>query len=169
MMGNDPMSLAIRHMTRLYDLVSECGKYNESATGEGVSRRARDLPSLVSSAGLVPALTFYMSKADENNYKIIYDYLGDTTGKPMDAGKCESLKDELSRKEKAGYASMLAASAKALEAMLGLSELNSYKALALELENLHRDSLREAEAEALMLDYLVEAKKLAEAFFSKEK
>lgn len=62
----DPIGLALKLTLKLVQLVEKCKEATGTETkitGEGITRRAKDLPGLVASVGLIPALTFYMSKA----------------------------------------------------------------------------------------------------------
>lgn len=64
----DPIGLALKLTLKLVQLVEKCKEANGTETknteeGKGITRRAKDLPGLVASVGLIPALTFYMSKA----------------------------------------------------------------------------------------------------------
>ncbi len=172
MSSSDPTALAIEHMVKVYDLINEvkraCKKKEENL-GEGIKRRAKDLPSLISTVGLVPALTFYMSKASENNYKRVLMYLN---GKlPSDKELCDKdgLASEIGGGEGAGYSSLLALTLAALVRLGiisgGVEQVESFNKVAKNLKSLHERSHEEMAAESLILDYLIEVKKLAEAFF----
>lgn len=168
---------ALRGVSLLWDLVEACReglpeKEKKEVSGAGVARRAKDLPSMVSSAGLVPALTFYMSKADQEIYQRLYSYLRGRGGDVH--GVCSAapgdLRKELGGKEGAGYAALLALAAAFLAETGYLDpEPVDYRSLAEALRGLAAGTVRALAAERLLLEYLVEVKKLAEAFFKEEK
>ena len=168
---------ALRGVSLLWDLFEACReglpeKEKKEVSGAGVARRAKDLPSMVSSAGLVPALTFYMSKADQGLYQGLYRYLrggaGDAHG--VCSAAPEGLRKELGGKEGAGYAALLALAAVFLAETGYLDpEPVDYRSLAEALRGLAAGTVRALAAERLLLEYLVEVKKLAEAFFKEEK
>ena len=172
----DPVRLALLYVTRLADLVEACrdkicGEVRgdeECRPGAGIARRASDLPGLVASAGLVPALTFYMSKADGYLLKSYIELLGrGDAGNPGDQ-LCGRAADDLGWREKAGYTAVLATAARGLIDLGYLEEpgddADAVRWLAEGLKSL-RGSSREVVAERRMLDFLVEVKKLAAAFF----
>ena len=154
------VKMALDDVRMIHRLVEACG-----ASGRGVARRAKDLPSMVASAGLVPALTFYMSKASEEVYKAILRYLDGGDAGALCKGLSGKLVEELGEKEGAGYSTLLALAARFLSKNGLLGSVGGYPELAGELSRLAGDPARVAAAEGLLLEYLIEVKKLAEAFF----
>lgn len=121
----DNVSLALNMVLKLEQLCELCeSKYGagKEEYGAGIARRAEELPQLVYSSGFVPTLTLIMSKLDKrlwNVTAILTEYLtreelnadtvldlsnvicGDERG-----GNC--ICEELSSRESAGYATILA-------------------------------------------------------------
>lgn len=98
----EPFEEALRVCTAVRDL---CG--GAEGCGESFQRRVEDFPGLVSAAGLVPALTFYLSKVED--YGVLRDFysLFSSGSLPRDARREKMLEDL--REEGLGYASALAA------------------------------------------------------------
>ena len=169
----DPVALALSHGYRIkagvQELRDKCKEdlsmgesKPEDYNGEGVVRRAKELPGLIASSGLVPALTFYMSKIESEEE--LEEALKLLEGKEADICK---LKEALSNKEGAGYSIMLAAVIDALEKLAGVSfvkpiTLTSLAGTLLSLRT-GKDHMLELEAEYMISDYLIEAKKVLEA------
>ena len=167
------VKLALAYMLRLSGFAEQCRPIvcsgqdgdGKCRLGAGIARRAKDLPGLVASAGLVPALTFYMSKADEKSYK---SFLCVLRGGEGGCAKCNGVKEDLGWSEKAGYAPVLALAALGLQELGHVGDVEDYKKLALGLLELSTSPSRALLAERQLLELLVEAKKLAEAFFHEE-
>lgn len=166
-MAGDPLSLALEHGYRVREAVDEAKRLwpdkAKDLTGEAVTRRAKDLASLMLSAGLVPTLTFYMAKVEDDNvYEAALKLLeGSRTNNVL-----EKIKDDLSGKEGAGYSIILAAVVKALESLypqaLGGGSPRSLKDLATRLKDMHEKRL-DVKAESVLQPYLIELKKVLEA------
>ena len=162
----DPVKAALTYVLRIAEQVRQCRALDggEKVTGEAVKRRARDLPTLVASAGMVPALTFYMSKASAETLQTMLDKVLGGEGPSREL--CGSLRDELGGSEGAGYSTLLALATRALEDMGYLGGVtgssDTVAALAQGLLSL-RGTERELVAERRLLEFLVEVKKLAEA------
>ncbi|NOZ89341.1 MAG: type III-B CRISPR module-associated protein Cmr5 [Crenarchaeota archaeon] len=173
----DPVKLALEYMTLLLEQAEKCGVgagggeqkegQEKRRTGSAIARRAEDLPSLVASAGLIPALTFYMSKAERDKFRAFLGILAG--GRAVE--ECKGIGEEFGAGEGAGYSAMLAVAAKALEDLgfINVSESlgeggDPLQTLARGLQRL-RGSPEELVAERQMIELLVEVKKLAEAFF----
>ena len=166
------IKLALTYILRLSDFAEECRpavcgdeKGEKCKLGAGIARRAKDLPGLVASAGLIPALTFYMSKAEEKNYRVFLCILG---GSEASCAECNQVKDDLGGSEKAGYAPILALAALGLQTLGHLETVDDYKKLAQGLLELSKDPHHAMVAERQLQELLIEAKKLAEAFFHEE-
>jgi len=162
----DPVRAALTYVLRIAEQVRLCREQDGGGgvTGEAVRRRARDLPTLVASAGMVSALTFYMSKADSETLQTLLDrVLG---GEGPSGELCGSLRGELGGGEGAGYSTLLALATRALEDMGYLGGVtgssDTMTALARGLLSL-RGTEKELVAERRLLEFLVEVKKLAEA------
>ena len=178
----DPVAMAIEHMLlvqRLAEKTAEKCKIGRRELGAAVQRRAKDLPGMVYTVGLVPAITFYMSKVGNSKlYSMIYRLLVSGDEKQAEdvvkeafreeGGRDNSLCEEMSAKEAAGYTTLLAMAAAVL-AKAGVleSDPSSLQGLASSLKTL-RERGSESYAARLLVEYLGEAKKLAEAFFAKE-
>ncbi len=150
--GRDPVGLAIKHMK----LVAEAAKAAKQA-GEGVRRRARELPSLMLQAGLVPTLTFFMSKAEENEFMEWFSYLRNPqpTNRPSSDLKGEG----------GGYSVLLAMIFDAMEKLAGVnvgsvSGFTDLLKILLGIGSGRGESLR---ISRILMPYLVEVKKLATA------
>lgn len=172
-MSPDIVSLALDHILALERLVEKCnvgqGRSRNGKPGEGVTRRLKDLPTHVAYAGLVPALTFYMSKASETTYARILSLLrGEIT---LESISCdEKIVEDLGGGEKAGYSATLALAVAALEKIVdGFVAGSSFRELAEALRKLKNDWRAEMLATHLLIDYLVEAKKLGEALLKRGK
>lgn len=174
--GHDSVRLALEYVTRLAEVVETCRSQicsterEKCKPGAGIARRANDLSNLVASAGLVPAMTFYMSKADGVLLVKVIDILN---GGQVTSDFCEEAAEDLGGKEKAGYTSMLAIAAKGLTDLgyidnpSNLRAGNGMKWLAEGLKKLKTNG-NEIIAERRMLELLIEIKKLASAFFKQE-
>jgi len=174
----DPVALALTHMTLLRRLLDRCRKVlcngqdderkqecRKNMNGGAIQRRAKDLPSMVASAGLIPALTFYMAKASEDRFK---GFLGLLGSKDIDKVNCQRIREDLEDGEGAGYSPLLALAIKALSEHNYINHVEDYVALAYELRKLRERGIDELAAEQVVLGYLLEVKKLADAFFGKE-
>lgn len=187
----------------------------KEALGEALRSRARQMPELMASSGLVPTLTFYMAKASEDLYSCFYEYLVNPSQRPEDfCSSCEEkvkskVEEEIRRrgpaqgrqedvnkavkkaiedwlnglaeelgKEGGGYSTLLALSAhfmvRAYSALANKDEseykskASRYLGLAELLNEIHKSGSGvsgEVALNRLMIDYLLEAKKLAEAFW----
>ncbi len=161
-MTGDSVALALEHALRIKEAAESVG-----AGGRGFRRRARDLPSLALSAGLVPALTFYLSKVERGDLLSEALELLRGSRKPEEAAK--KLGGELGDKEGAGYTIMLAAIAVAAEALAGVSLLagggDPRISLAQGLRKLRERAGEERRLLRILQPYLTELKKLADAFF----
>lgn len=189
MAGKDPVELAILHVLRIKNAANIAIKEKEKA-GEGFLRRARELPSLISSSGLVPALLFYAAKSEMKNLpqaiKIVSCDLREEELKKL----TPNLEGELGGGEGQGYTLMLAAIIDALEKLGGFRLLNkSTTEICIEtctetssenkedkpielLKGLKRFResylVAEIKATAILQPYLIELKKVSEAVFHKE-
>lgn len=174
----DSVALALTHMTLLRQLLDRCRetlcndeddekkrKCWKNMNGGAIQRRAKDLPSMVASAGLVPALTFYIAKADENRFRRFLELLDI---KDIDKIDCEQLREDLGEGEGAGYSPLLALAVKALNEHNYINYVEDYVTLANELRKLRERGIEELAAEQVILGYLLEVKKLADAFFGRE-
>jgi len=149
---------ALNHAIKVSNLLPP---ENEEDKKRGFTRRASNFPSLLTSAGLIPAITFYMAKAKEEKYTSAYKYLkGEEIADDV-------LKDELSTEESAGYSLYLACVADALKR--ACEELCNYKEEPEDLKKLVamlkkiRKEGKSLLLEKIIQEYSIEMKKLAEA------
>jgi len=187
----DPLSLALTHINRADKLLEEIRKfasendcYKKKAEEEkknvveiikkeldlhGFTTRMKNFPSLITEAGTIPALTFYLSKVgvDEDMLKKLYLYFNNEEGGlPVPSGCNDSLLDEVSKKESAGYAIAVAMLLSAVNKLADV-EFNTNNFLLDVLDKLKRlleDSTKRFELEYNLGAYSIEAKKLVEAF-----
>lgn len=175
----DPVGEALSVTLRLKELAEICsgaaGDQLRGKPGDAVYRRAREVPELIASSGLVPAMTLYMAKGPNRIYETIYSYLAglrsaqDVYKAAQDDGRCGTVCGELAD-QSCGYAALLAAvslfASRAFEALSGAShDVSDYKSLATMLSELHSDGRLELAVTRLTIEYLLEIKKLAEAFW----
>ena len=183
-MEADPLTIALEHGYGIKAAVDKANELERSRacssikkgeegrqreyTGEAIARRAKYLPSLILSAGLVPALTFYMSKtggkeAYRNAFRVLR---GD-----VDCDVLKKVGDDLGGGEGKGYAVVLAAVIDALSKLhpeaLGGEAPQDLKVLAAKLKEMHENKL-DITAEAVLQPYLVELKKVVEALLGGE-
>ncbi len=117
--------------------------------------RARNVPALIASNGLVSTIAFLMSKSN-----------GKMFGSLLTGGSLEKYRNE---KEKAGYTLYLYALYRFLSGEKGLiGKCKDFVCLARELEKLDSDRRRAAAASELALAFTVEFKKLADALLEGE-
>lgn len=132
----DSVSLALSIGEELLELKEKCGSI------EGFVRRARDFPSLVLGSGLVPSLTFYLSKVD--------DYTIFSSKETI----CNDIKDE-------GYGTLLYFVLKRVSEITGLNIcLSSDKKNVLECLKKVREN--ELKLQAQLMPFLIELKKVSE-------
>lgn len=99
----DLESLAIKVAINTEEFLKECNV--ESSKARALSRRARELPSLIQQAGLFQATVFYLSKIeDEDVYREAYKAIA---GKGGEEKVCRSVREEVTGEGK-GYAFLLA-------------------------------------------------------------
>ena len=117
--------------------------------------RARTVPALIASDGLISTVAFLMSKSDGKMFESL-----------LTGGSLENYRKE---KEKAGYTLYLYALYRFLSGEKGLiGECKDFVCLAKELEKLDLERGRAAAASELALKFTVEFKKLAEALLEGE-
>ncbi len=155
------IKLALEHATKIANLTSQDGVEEEEGK-RGFTRRAVNFPGLTASAGLIPAVTFYMSKADNEKYRQAYNYL-------VHNGPKNGLEEELKREEKVGYSLYLACISdvlyKAFKEVYGNNDVNEpkdLKSLAFLLKKIE-DGGKVLLIERIVEEYSLEMKKLAEA------
>jgi len=177
----DPVKLAVTNVLKL----SKCLEgINEREDLERLVSRASSFPSLMLSSGLVPTITFWMSKVvtkktPQRNIDLkraFSELLKYLLGYGEDSGECgedlpKLVADDLRND---GYATSLALLIAGLAELgyieLGEDELGGdspQKTIAVIARKLLElmESERAAHAEADMLDYAVEVKKLTAALF----
>jgi len=177
----DPVEVGLRLTLRIHELAKILGatsqressqRRNEEKIGKALQTRASDIPSLILSTGLVPALTMYMSKTDPVVYKNIYQWL---VGKlnsndiaKMDRRVLKDLIDELSKEGK-GYSAMLALISCALTELFSddfnKDRMSDIGELAKSLLDV-REKGKELVIQNGLLPLLLEVKKLSKALFS---
>lgn len=177
----DPIETGLRLTLRLHELVKileatlqrgSSQRRNKEKIGKALQTRASDIPSLILSTGLVPALTMYMSKTDPVIYKNVYQWL---VGKldsndiaKMDRRVLNGLIDELSKEGK-GYSATLALISCALIELFGdyfnKDRMSDIGGLAKSLLDV-REKGKELVMQNGLLPLLLEVKKLSKALFS---
>ncbi|GBF09152.1 type III-B CRISPR module-associated protein Cmr5 [Aeropyrum pernix] len=181
----DPLDLAISHAAAVHEALEAyrrvcLGGEGDEKPGRGLKRRARSLPGLILSSGLIPALTFYMSKADTQAYREYVRLLEKAergekgaaaslveaaAGGGGEACRGDSVLTELSGGEGAGYSLALAMASRALQrlARVEAGGDGGFAGLAATLREGLGSPEKEAAATQLLIDYLQEVKKLVEA------
>ncbi|MEB3778651.1 MAG: type III-B CRISPR module-associated protein Cmr5 [Desulfurococcales archaeon] len=175
-MAIDIVSRAIEDMIKIKELIDKSNSIlmqcnlKPDADGAGIARRSKDLPQLVYTIGLVPSLIFYMSKSEEKTYKTILEYLNQSKINESSICECRNnrcskkdLANELGKGEGAGYTTLLALSTRYLLDEKYLNNIDDFKKLAENLNNLRKNN--EAIASDKLVEYLVQIKRLSEAFF----
>ena len=180
--GVDPVRDAIRLVNCIQELVN-CTTIDEYdpndkklKRGEAIRRRARSLPSLVASAGFISSLTFYMSKANEWNYQQVYEYLvkcfnNEETVNCFNYASSKDFLKEVSGEGEGGYATLTALIAvelgrllKEMEIGTNYDRISTLPRLSSILLNIIEKG-KEIEVEKFMIQFLMEVKRLAEAYF----
>lgn len=192
MLGTDPLGLALEHALRIKKAVDkwsstkreedDSGSRKDSKPGDGFKRRVNDFPGLMLSAGISPALLFYMAKADAAKLKNAYTLLSsETIDDKMLEELVKGLGDELGSAEGSGYALMLAAVVHAIEQLTGhkVTSTNGeldHVAIARFIKKMRactsircQNGVSEIQASMILYPYLVELRKLADAFFKEQK
>lgn len=192
MPGIDPLGLALEHALRIKKAVDKWSstKREEDASeskkdskpGDGFKRRVKDFPGLMLSAGISPALLFYMAKADAAKLNAAYTLLSsETIDDTMLEKLVNKLDDELGGAEGSGYALMLASVIHAIEQLTGYKITNTngeldHAAIARFIKKIRectsircQNGVSEIQASMILYPYLVELRKLADAFFKEQK
>ena len=179
MTGFDPVKVALDVALKVKRLVDIA----QPERAVALSRRARELPTLILQTGLMPALTFYLSKVEkESVYMLVLKAL------EIEAEKMKPDDDDLVKKVKKlakeikeeveeegkGYTALLSISAYILKQfanMYGIEKCKNVYTVAEFVECLHeirsnRD--KEVMLEKQFINFMLEVKKLFDAFF-KEK
>ena len=169
MAGRDPVELAIDHALRVKEAADKL-RLGAGSAGQAFARRAEQLPGLMASAGLVAALTFYLSKSKPEKLADATKLLSPSDIKDDELKRlASSLRDELGAGEGAGYTLVTAAVAIAMREIAGVNvNLNSNQPaveIAKALKNLRCQKGKTIKVHAALQPYLVELKKLASAFF----
>lgn len=172
--------LATKIILNADNVLTKCGLKRKDA--KALSRRAKELPSLIQQAGLFQAVAFYLSKINENLYKYLYEKLNEglspiQKSESSENSVCyynnkdmkEEVKQEVS-KEGAGYTFLLAMLAHAISTysnQLKVQDCNSLR----EIVDVVKCMLRLRE-EGLLLNferalspYLITIKRLSEALY----
>lgn len=114
MSAPDLETLAVNVAIKVEDILKSCKIERRSASA--LSRRAKDLPSLVQQAGLFQATVFYLSKVEnEDLYSGIYKALVDSQQQSSYSNKidCAKVAEEVSGEGK-GYTLLLAVLTRAI-------------------------------------------------------
>jgi len=163
----DPIKIALQRTFKLKEIIEICTPEAERLKTRALPRRAKDLPQLILQLGLIPALTFYLSKVEDKElYKALVDSLSGK--KKFDTNLCRALQKEVEEEGK-GYTALLATIASTLP-LIKVSlksqsqDLNSLPSLASYLLTI-RDEGKDLVIEKSLISFLVELKKLFEAFF----
>lgn len=175
-MTADPVKLALIHAIRIKEAVDQLNSRKEGGEGEkagakGFRSRARELPGLILSSGIVPALTFYLSKtSDDETLRKAVELLKTDQNPSYDV--IDGLSNELSNKEGTGYTLMLAAVAIATEVLYGKSLFDGHEVnrvcFAKGLLDLSCKPSEERQLTRILLPYLTELKKLSDSFFGEK-
>ena len=194
----DPLSLALKHAVLADEMLKrirekalemECFKNvlekkkketgNQNLTLEDVTKeelnfrglvsRVRSFPSLMTSAGTVPALTFYFSKVDvnEDTLKELYFYFNGERGEPPEPKNCnDEMINEVSKKESAGYAVATTMLLSALNKLVGIRfNTNDFlNDITAKLADLLDENTKRFELEHFLNVYSTELKKLIDAY-----
>ena len=144
-MEANPINKAIEYFSKLHE------KLKDKELGKAFRSRARSLPSMIESIGLVPTLSFCYGKAEADLYRSIRSSW-------LSEGEIKAEKKE----EKGGYALYL------LLTLLYLRDLELIDERMLEepieaFKKLSEEAL--PIASKLLMPYLVEVKRLAEAVY----
>ncbi len=163
----NPIDEAFTVALKLKDLAEKCQENNK--LGEPIAKKAKELPGLIATAGLVPGLAFYLSKTEnEALYKTILEYLQGTNPLLQNCSQTQELKNtivnELGGGEKSGYTTLTAATAHAIH-LATERDVSDKKKLIETLKQIKQGITQEAVIEAQVLEYLQELKKLATALF----
>jgi len=182
--AKDPVALALAHGLCLREAQKRYapGKddggqegHGKGFQGKGVRSRARELPGLIASAGLAQALLFYLSKADDNEYRKAY-LLAQAAEKDVcqlpEGLNNDDVRKMLEDKEGAGYGTILALLAHAIKTLTpaGSYDFRTRDGLAQYILYLAKEGRgTELQATALLQPYLEALKRVIEAFFGGEK
>ncbi len=153
--------------TLAIDLVLRLHKaYN--GKGEALERRGKEIPQLISQVGLSNALVFYLSKAKEETYTLVYKYLSSDKEKDPEPKVRDEIRKE-AQSEGGGYSVILALVNTALSKIVKgrVSEcvdLSNFRDTASCLKKLREEKL-ELVAEAKLMNFLTVARRLLEAFY----
>jgi len=168
-MARDAVKLAIEHALKLREVAAgSTGK-----VGEGLTTRAREFPSLALSAGLVPALAFYLAKAVEEKDALLATIRLLKCGSISDAEE-NTLLNALGGGEGKGYPIIVGALAVALDELAGtdMAKCDSEtpeKDIAQALKDLREGRpVRESVALGRLLPYAESFKRMIEALFPKK-
>jgi len=170
----DPVALALAHGLCLRKAQEHYGLKKDSI-GKGVRSRARELPSLIASAGLAQALLFYLSKAKEDEYEKAY-----LLAQAAEKEECQlpeglnqnDIEKMLDSSEGAGYGTILALLAHAIKTLTPTAgyDFRTRDGLAQYILYLAKEGRgTELQATALLQPYLEALKRIIEAFYGGEK
>jgi len=162
----DPISLALDHITKLDKLREEALAVSKSKelSMRGVVSRMKNFPTLLAQVGLIPALTFYLSKLDDNgiNEKQVMELI-DYFSHGTRVSEPGSLIEEMSEKEGKGYVIAFAMLVSALS-MFATQKFGTLNDIVGELKNLISNYPKRRKVEKLITIYSMEMKKLCEAY-----
>ena len=175
----DPLLLALNHIRKVESLrkKSVCGDDAKSYNLNGFTSRMKNFPSLLLDAGLIPAVTFYLSKVSSKkekaitpeNLKALVEYFEDKL-EDLPKGASEAVKEDMKGEESKGYliaSAVLLAALKKFGESLGLEmkESADFLTTVVEyLEELRAGNSKGTIMEKLMLEYSNEMKRLVEAY-----
>lgn len=167
---SNPLEIALEHSTRIARALEKLGEH-----GRGIRSRARELPSLLAQSGLIPTIILYMSKVGGKNslFQHAFNFIdkGDET-------VLENIREEFTDKEGVGYIIFLAAITSALSKLTenkikfveqtgGGSQISLHNIAENALKYLSKrntEPIELAMGEKLLLEYLLQMKRLIEAF-----
>ena len=170
MTGFDPVKAALDITLKTKHLI----EIVQPEKAIALSRRARELPTLILQAGLIPALTFYLSKVENGEvYKLILEAL-EEKAKETELKKFDKEIEKEVKEEGKGYTALLSISAYTLKQLANVykiekcENINTIAELVECLYEIRSDRSKEVVLEKQFIKFMLEVKKLFDAFF-KEK
>ncbi len=168
----NPVALALNHISLVDQLLTEfkskCNK-NELNLG-GFTTRMKNFPSLMMEAGVIPAITFYLSKVSLPQDRLVqlYKYFnGEVDSVPIPRDCNDSLLNEASGKESAGYSLAIAVILSAMHKLIDgidFDEKDFLQSAVNVLRKLLGDTSKRYALEYMLNEYAIEMKKLVEAY-----
>jgi hypothetical protein len=136
----------------------------------GFTTRMKNFPSLMMEAGVIPAVTFYLSKVSLPQDRLVqlYRYFnGEEDSVPAPSDCKDALLGEASGKESAGYSLAIAAILSAMHKLVDDVDFNEndfFQSVVNVLRKLLEDTTKRYALEYMLNEYAIEMKKLVEAY-----